>query len=651
MLEIPELGEPLAAAEGGEDFGGGQEVAELPEAGRPAHESDADLLGYAIDASLQVAEERHIYFVQGEIPVLRLEEPFNDWEVDSNDGCEAAGEARGPPGPARAADVEQEMEEYLRVATPDIPALFPRPACDLSCRLDVSAGDAAKRLEDYGAEWLRFERTKAEYRARREQVKVWRRERDEDLRRVLEARARQDLEWQGDLARRVDKTLERSEEERRAEEQRRKEVEREQLEEQKRNEERQQLEERRRKAEEQKKEDKKRREVEKQKLDEERRQIRRKEVEAATAQAKKKKKELAQRRELKARVAAEEYNLFLVREAEREQMLADEAKAQLVKKSEEANRARMAKAEKDWQELREKESAEGVPVGAPAFSYRSIQADRSREALESVGNLRDRWNEASLEKGHWFDSDLCILEPINSMQMAVFEQLKITGLLCSRFSATVKKGRRFFALAGQDAELPNGKGGKKKVASQQQQAASPATSAPDGGSRVEGEMAEELLAVPGSSGVDVSARESTPPVPAVDSAAVEPAEVEPAGERSPAPAVEQAAAVEPARVEPSVPDAESAAVAPAAEPAAAVGPVSETLSVLALEPAAVEESAAGMLAVEPAGASAVEPVAATAAVSAAVRTAAGIGRRCQQRPGEGGQCWQMDQWQPQRSVG
>jgi hypothetical protein len=42
-----------------------------------------------------------------------------------------------------------------------------------------------------------------------------------------------------------------------------------------------------------------------------------------------------------------------------------------------------------------------------------------------------------------------------------------------------------------------------------------------------------------------------------------------------------------------------------AKPAAAVGLVSETLSVLALEPAAVEESAAGVLVVEPAVASAV----------------------------------------------
>jgi hypothetical protein len=107
-----------------------------------------------------------------------------------------------------------------------------------------------------------------------------------------------------------------------------------------------------------------------------------------------------------------------------------------------------------------------------------------------------------------------------------------------------------------------------------------------------------------------------------NSAAVEPAEG-PAGERSPAPAMEQAVAAEPARMELSVSAAESAAVALAAEPAAAVGLVSETLPVLASEP--VEKSAAGLLAVEPAVASAVEPTAAIAAMSAVEPTAAGKG--------------------------
>jgi hypothetical protein len=255
-------------------------------------------------------------------------------------------------------------------------------------------------------------------------------------------------------------------------------------------------------------------------------------VEEATAQAKEKLKRQHEQKELKARVDAEEHKLFLVKEAEREKLLADEAKEQLAKRSVEAERARMARAEKDWQKLQEKESAEGIPVGAPAFSYRSKEADLSREAFEGLDNLRDQWNGATLEKGHWFDSDLCILEPVNSMQMVVFEQLKMAGLLCSRYSATVQKGRRFFTLAGKDMELPNGKGGKRKTASKRQQAVSPAAPAPDGGSPVEGEMAGELLVVPGPSGMCAGSSGSVPPVPAKESAAaaglaaVEPTAVE-----------------------------------------------------------------------------------------------------------------------------
>jgi hypothetical protein len=205
VVVLPELGEPVAVeAEDSEGLGRGQEVVELPKAERPALESVAEFLGHAIDISMQEIEERNGYYVPDELPVLGLEEPPNNWEVDSNDGGEAAGEARGQTGPARATTVEQEMEEYLRVATPDIPALFPRPAWDLSCRLDASASDMARHMDDYGAEYLRQDQAEAEYRARREQAKVWRRERDEDLRRVLEARALQDQEWSEDLARRVD---------------------------------------------------------------------------------------------------------------------------------------------------------------------------------------------------------------------------------------------------------------------------------------------------------------------------------------------------------------------------------------------------------------------------------------------------------------
>jgi hypothetical protein len=163
VVVLPESGEPAAAeAEDGEGLDRGRKVVELPEAEGPALESVVEFLGHAIDISMQEIEERNVYYVQDELPVLRLEEPPNDWEVDSNDGDEAAGEARGPSGPARATDMEQEMEEYLRVATPDIPALFPRPASDLSCRPDASAGDMARHMDDYGAEYLRQDQAEAE---------------------------------------------------------------------------------------------------------------------------------------------------------------------------------------------------------------------------------------------------------------------------------------------------------------------------------------------------------------------------------------------------------------------------------------------------------------------------------------------------------
>jgi hypothetical protein len=621
-------------AEARADLGGGLDrgrvVIELPEAEVPALESVVGFLDHVMGDSMQVAEERSEYYREEELPVLELEEPPNDWEGESNNGDEAAEETRGQMRPARIATMEERMEMYLRVATPDIPALFPRPAWDLSLRSDADAHDLVRTVDGYGADHVVQEKAEAEYRARREEAKVWRRRKDEEDRLVLEARAWQAQTYSEDIASRVERTM-KNEEERMAELKRVKEAERVQIEEKKRIEEDRQLVEKRREAEKRKKEERKKREEEKRK-EEEGRQKRRKAVEEATAQAKEEKRRREEQRELKPRANAEENKLFLVKEAERERLLAEEAKEQLAKRSAEAEKVRMARAEKDWQKLQEKEPAEGIPMGAPAFSYGSREADLSREACESLGNKRDQWNEATLKKGHWFDSDLCILEPVNSMQMVVFEQLKMAGLLCSRYSATVQKGRRFFTLAGKDMELPIGKGGKKKTASKRQRAASPAAPAPEGGSPVEGEMAGELLAVPGPSGMCAGSGGSEPPVPAGNSAAaVVPAAVEPMAAESAAieptvvelvvtelpPAVP---AVEPERVQPEVsvaglvdaelsePVAQAAAAAPAAEAVTTVRLVSEALSALALTLEA--EVPAGVPA-------AVEPSTATEAASAA----------------------------------
>jgi hypothetical protein len=263
----------------------------------------------------------------------------------------------------------------------------------------------------------------------------------------------------------------------------------------------------------------------------------------------------------------------------------------------------------------------------PAFNYRSRDADISRETCESLGNMRDQWGEAILEKGHWFDSDLCILEPVNNLQMMAFEHLKMSGLLCSRYSATVQKGRRFFTLAGKDMELPNGKGGKKKAASRRQLTVSPVAPAPEGGSPVEGEMTEELSAVPGPSGLCAGSSGSEPPVPVEEpTAAAMPAArnlpvKESVAAEIPLTAPEKGSeerqleviVTELPGIELSVPAAQAAAAAPATDSATVAELVSEALLVLEL----------GIGARAPTGASAVvEPAAAVAAVSAVEPAAA-----------------------------
>ena len=84
--------EPAAArADLGEGLDRGRVVVELPEAEVPALESVVGVLDHVMDVSVQVAEERSVYYVEEEPPVLELEEPPNNWEGDSENGDEAAG--------------------------------------------------------------------------------------------------------------------------------------------------------------------------------------------------------------------------------------------------------------------------------------------------------------------------------------------------------------------------------------------------------------------------------------------------------------------------------------------------------------------------------------------------------------------------------
>ncbi len=71
-----ESSEPAAVrADLGEGFSQGQVVIELPESEVPALESVVGVLDHVMDVSVQVAEERSVYYVEEEPPVLELEEP------------------------------------------------------------------------------------------------------------------------------------------------------------------------------------------------------------------------------------------------------------------------------------------------------------------------------------------------------------------------------------------------------------------------------------------------------------------------------------------------------------------------------------------------------------------------------------------------
>ncbi len=172
--------EPAAArADLGEGLDRGRVVVELPEAEVPALEIVGGVLDHVMDVSVQVAEERCVYYMEEEPPVPERVESPNERERESINGDEAVGKARGQERPAQAATMEERMEMYLRVATPDIPALFPRPAWNLSLRPDADAHDLVRTVDGYGADYVALEEAEAKYRACREEAKVWKRERDE----------------------------------------------------------------------------------------------------------------------------------------------------------------------------------------------------------------------------------------------------------------------------------------------------------------------------------------------------------------------------------------------------------------------------------------------------------------------------------------
>ncbi len=186
---------------GDADFCRDRAVVEVPEPEVPDVEADEDMLAFGVSTSLQVEEKRTVSYVEDDTPMVAPDERASGWESDSDVDRESEGAARGLSSLARILEEEQRVEEYLRVATPAIEAMFRKPVWDLAGILGASADETHRCLSEYGARCREVEHEERVYRANREQAKVWRRARDEEIRRKLEAEARQALIWQEDVAR------------------------------------------------------------------------------------------------------------------------------------------------------------------------------------------------------------------------------------------------------------------------------------------------------------------------------------------------------------------------------------------------------------------------------------------------------------------
>ncbi len=80
------------------------------------------------------------------------------------------------------------------------------------------------------------------------------------------------------------------------------------------------------------------------------------------------------------------------------------------------------KAQKEWARLRREEEARGALAEAPVYRCRSLMADRNKEMLEAIGELADKNRVMSVRQFNCFESDLCILAPVTSAQVAAFEE-------------------------------------------------------------------------------------------------------------------------------------------------------------------------------------------------------------------------------------
>ncbi len=86
-----------------------------------------------------------------EAPGIAPDEKASGWESDADVELKSRGAARGLSRPARILEEEQRVEEYLRVATPDIEEMFCKPVWHMTGMLGASADATQQYLYEYGA--------------------------------------------------------------------------------------------------------------------------------------------------------------------------------------------------------------------------------------------------------------------------------------------------------------------------------------------------------------------------------------------------------------------------------------------------------------------------------------------------------------------
>ncbi len=131
---------------GDADFCRDRAVVEVPEPEVPEVGVGVDMLAFAVSASRQVEEERVITYLEDKAPMVAPDERASGWKSDSDVDRESEGADRGLSSLVRILEEEQQVEEYLRVATPDIEVMFRKPEWDLADILGGSADETHRCL-------------------------------------------------------------------------------------------------------------------------------------------------------------------------------------------------------------------------------------------------------------------------------------------------------------------------------------------------------------------------------------------------------------------------------------------------------------------------------------------------------------------------